>query len=125
MPAGTLPALTLPRARRLKQAGDFARLKSQGRRLSRGCLIANWLELAPGQTSRLGVITGKKIGPAVIRTRARRLLREAFRLHQLELKRPVDLVLVARSSIVGQGLAGVENDFLAALRAAKLLALPA
>jgi ribonuclease P protein component len=55
-----------------------------------------------------------------VRSRARRLLREAFRLHQHDLKNAVDLVLVARNSILGKGLADVENDFLTILRKAGL-----
>ena len=53
--------------------------------------------------------------------RARRLLREAFRLHQLELAQPLDLVLVARPSIVGKKFSVVEKDFLAALHQGQLL----
>ena len=49
------------------------------------------------------------------------MLREAFRVHQRELTQPVDLVLVARQSIVGRGLAEVEKDFVATLRRAGLL----
>jgi ribonuclease P protein component len=49
------------------------------------------------------------------------LLRESFRQHQHELSQPVELVLVARNSIAGRGFAGVEKDFLAALRRANLL----
>ena len=86
-----------------------------------GCLIANWLALPPGAASRLGVITGRKIGNAVVRARARRLLREAFRLHQHDLAQPLDLVLVARPSIVGKKYASVENDFLVTLGRARLL----
>ena len=78
------------------------------------------MEMA-GAATRLGVITSKKIGSAVVRTRARRLLREAFRLHQHELVRPAELVLVARLSIVGKAFADVERDYLTALRRAKLL----
>src|SRR5437764_10494517 len=91
-------SLGLPRSRRLKQGRDFARAKLQGQRVARGCLIANWLALPPGSPSRVGVITGRKMGGAVVRVRARRLLREAFRLHQLDLAQPLDLVLVARAS---------------------------
>jgi RNase P protein component len=42
-------------------------------------------------------------------------------LHQHELAQPVELVLVARNSIAGKDFAGVEKDFLAALRRASLL----
>ena len=93
----------------------------QGERVISGCLIANFLARPPGLRSRLGVITSRKIGAAVARTRARRLLREAFRLHQHELERSVDLVLIARNSIAGKKFADVEKDFLRALKQSGLL----
>lgn len=93
----------------------------QGRRLAQGCLILNWVDSPPSNLPRLGVITGRKIGHAVIRSRARRLLREAFRLNQRCLSKPVDLVLVARASIVGKAFTEVETDFLMALKKARLI----
>ena len=113
--------LSLGRSSRLKQRVEFARAKAEGRRLVCGCLIANVLPRAPGQPSRLGVVTSKKmVGGAVARSRARRLMRECFRLHQRELARPVDLVLVARPSIAGKKLADVEMDLMRVLRQARL-----
>ena len=88
--------------------------------MTSGCLIANWRLSTEGVASRLGVITSSRIGNAVVRSRARRLLRETFRLHQNDLKAPVDLVLIARNSILGKGLTEVENDFLTILRKAGL-----
>src|SRR5258706_11877503 len=113
-------AQVLPAARRLKQGRDFARAKAQGRRLVQGCLILNWVAPPAGTVSRVGVITGRRLGKAVVRTRARRLLREAFRRHHPQLTQPVDLVLVARPSIVGKRLAEVARDYLTALRKAQL-----
>jgi ribonuclease P protein component len=112
--------LRFPRSSRLKLRGEFARAKAEGRRLVCGCLIANVLPRPSGQASRLGVVTSKRIGGAVTRSRARRLLRESFRLHQRDLARPVDLVLVARPSIAGKKLADVENDMMRMLRMARL-----
>jgi ribonuclease P protein component len=109
------------RAARIKQGRDFVRVRRVGERMVVGCLIANWQRLPAASGSRLGVITGGKIGGAVVRNRARRLMRETFRLHQRELAGPVDLVLVARPSIVGKGFADVERDFLTTLRRARLL----
>ena len=121
MPGASPKRLRFARAQRLKLGRDFARTRQEGQRVVLGCLIANWRRLPAEATPRLGVVTSKKIGGAVVRNRARRLLREAFRVHQHELTQPVDLVLVARASIAGRGLAEVEKDFLAAMRRAGLL----
>jgi ribonuclease P protein component len=112
--------LGLGRERRIKQGRDFLRIRSEGKRFTCGCLIANWASAA-GPRSRVGVITGRKMGNAVVRARARRLLREAFRVHQAELLNTVDLVLVARASVVGKGFSEVERDLLEAFRKGRLL----
>ena len=115
------PSLRLGRGSRLAQSRDFARLRLHGERLACGCLIANWSKLPEGARAKLGVITSKKIGGAVARSRARRLLRESFRQHQHDFSQPVEIILVARNSIVGKKYADVEKDFLAALKRARLL----
>ena len=120
MSAESPKRLRLGRTSRLAQSRDFARIRQQGERLAQGCLIANWSKLPEGTPPRLGVVTSKKIGGAVQRSRARRLLRETFRQHQHEFAQPVELVLVARNSIAGKKLADVEKDFLSALKRAGL-----
>jgi len=113
--------LPFNRAMRIRQSREFARARQEGRRVVHGCLIANWLRLPASASTRLGVVTSSRIGGAVVRNRARRLLREAFRLHQHDLSQPVDLVLVARPSIAGKDFAEVEKDFLNSLRRTGLL----
>ncbi len=49
--------------------------------------------------NRLGITTGKKVGNAVCRSRARRLIRQAWREHELEAPVGMDIVIVARSHI--------------------------
>jgi len=119
-PSSGARGLRLNRESRLAQSRDFARVRQQGERLAQGCLIANWNKLPGGAAPKLGVVTSKKIGGAIVRSRARRLLRESFRLHQHELAQPVELILVARNSIAGKKFADVEKDFLAALNRAGL-----
>jgi ribonuclease P protein component len=121
MTAESPKRLRLNRDSRLAQSRDFARVRQQGERLALGCLIANWNKLSTGAKPKLGIVTSKKIGGAIERSRARRLLRESFRQHQHEFIQPVELVLVARNSIAGKKFADVEKDFLAALNRAGLL----
>ena len=115
------PKLRFSRGARIKQRRDFLRLRQEGQRLAIGCLVVNWLGLPPGSHSRVGVITSRTIGNAVARNRARRLMRETFRLHQHDLNQAIDLVLVARQSIAGKAYPQVEQDFLTAMRKARLL----
>ncbi len=110
-----------PRAARLRRSGEFAAVRRLGGRAVRGCLILNWHDTPAGHRPRLGVVTSRKVGQAVVRSRVRRLLREVFRRHQHDLRGPMDVVLVARPSIAGKALADVERDFLAVLRGQALL----
>jgi ribonuclease P protein component len=114
----------LPRSARLRREQDFRRLRESGHRKVLGTLIANWRILAEGSRSRVGVVAGRKVGPAVVRNRAKRLLREVFRVHQHDLRQPVEAVLVARPSLAGKRFAQVEREVLAVFARAKLLRSP-
>ncbi|WCJ59421.1 ribonuclease P protein component [Fontisphaera persica] len=111
----------LPRERRLRRSGEFGRLRREGRRLVVGCLIMNWQPAPEGAGSRLGVVTSRALGSAVVRSRGRRLMREVWRRHQNALRQPVNMVLVARPSLAAKSFGQVEADFLQALRLARLL----
>ena len=121
MAAASPRTLKFSRGMRIKQGRDFSRVRREGQRRVAGCVIANWQTLPVGTAARLGVVTSGRIGNAVVRNRARRLLREVFRLHQHDLTTPVDLVLIARPSIAGKGFFEVERDCLSTLRRAGLL----
>jgi ribonuclease P protein component len=97
---------------RLKHSQEFARLKHNGNRKVCRSFVANWLTKEEGVESRLGLITTKRLGPAVVRNRVRRVLREVFRLNQAKLNQPVDLVLVARHLIKNRSVQQIEREFL-------------
>jgi ribonuclease P protein component len=114
--------LPFSQKQRLERAWEFDKVRREGQRVVKGCLILNW-RVADGTAgaSRLGVVTSRKIGDAVVRSRARRLLREVFRQHQHDFAKPLEIVLVARQSIAEKDYAGVESDFLNAARQGRIL----
>jgi ribonuclease P protein component len=67
-------------------------------------LLPNGLE-----HNRYGIVTSKRLGNAVQRNRARRLLREALRLLHPQLQSGYDVVVVAHPPLVGQPFADVQR----------------
>jgi ribonuclease P protein component len=62
---------------------------------------------------RLGLAASRRIGGAVARNRAKRLLRESFRRHKLA---GADLVLIPKAEIVKHSQAEVEREYRDRLR---------
>lgn len=121
MPASSQGSFGLPSRQRIKESREFAGIKAKGRRFSLGCLVLNWALGTDQRAPRLGVVVSRKVGCAVVRNRAKRLIRESFRLNQASLPRSLRLILVARPSIAGKTLAHVQRDLLSALRQTRLL----
>ena len=70
---------------------------------------------------RLGITTSKKIGCAVQRLRARRVIREAYYAMNLDPAKHVDLVFVARTATTRVKMQKVEKAMRAHLVAAGLI----
>lgn len=49
--------------------------------------------------NRLGITAGKKVGNAVCRNRAKRVIRQAYRENEAKLPLGIDMVIVARAAI--------------------------
>ena len=112
MPHGSAsPDEGLPASRRLRATGLFAEAYAQDR-CCRGRHLLLWTRRGEGAALRVGVVASRKVGGAVQRAKARRRLRNVFRRHRVELRGEVDLVLVARASLVEAPWAEVVSDFL-------------
>lgn len=86
---------------RLRDAGDFQRLRREGRSYQNQLMV---MSVAPNALThnRYGFIVSKHIGNAVKRNRVRRRMREAIRLLHPQLKSGYDIVFIARPPVEGQ-----------------------
>jgi ribonuclease P protein component len=81
-----------------------------------------WLLSREDSRLRLGVVAGKRtFRKAVERARAKRLLREAYRLNRFRCRGTCDVVLVGRRAILGVSVREVEEELLALAGKAGLL----
>jgi ribonuclease P protein component len=62
---------------------------------------------------RLGIAASQKIGNAVVRNRAKRLIREMFRLHKPLIN--IDIVVIPRREMADASWQNLEADYLTAL----------
>jgi ribonuclease P protein component len=95
---------------RLTRRADFRNVFSRGVR-SDGRLLAVIALRNQLGWSRLGLTVGRRVGGAVARNRAKRLLRECFRRNKPPRELSLDVVVVAKNSIAGRGLDEVEAEF--------------
>ena len=104
----------------LKRNNDFRRLYAKGRSAVMPTMVIYTRSNKSGE-NRVGFTVTVKLGHAVTRNRVRRRLREIYRLHESELRRGSDLVVVARGRSVDASFRRLEHDFLAACSGLSLL----
>jgi ribonuclease P protein component len=119
---------TLPKCERLKRGSQFRHAYEHGRKFVGKLFVLYVVDDPPKgpvatepAARAVGVVTSRKIGGAVTRNRARRLLREAYRLNKQRLKNNLQMVMVARSGINGRRLQEVEAELQRLFRAAGIL----
>jgi ribonuclease P protein component len=112
----------LSRAQRLGKSYFFREAFAQDKSWRGRCMVM-WVRSGADAGMRLGVVAGKKtFAKACWRSRAKRLLREAFRLNRYRLGGAYDVVLLARRPIMDASRQDVEKDFLILCERAGLLA---
>lgn len=99
---------------------EFQRLYRKGASAVRPTMV---MYAAKGRKNqvRLGITAGKKIGGAVCRNRAKRRIRELFRITQYEFKEGTDICIVARGRILEASYEKLVKDFRSAAEELQLL----
>lgn len=83
----------------IKTNSDFRRAYLRGKSYANPALVVYLVKNRAG-VCRIGITTSKKIGNAVQRNRARRVIREAFRQIDTPINGNYDIVFVARTKTV-------------------------
>jgi ribonuclease P protein component len=87
------------RRHRLSRSRDFDAVYRHGRSVSTRFLVLYWFAREDDGEPRLGLAVPKAVGPAVVRNKMKRRLREAFGARLAELPRNQDYVLVVRPGL--------------------------
>jgi ribonuclease P protein component len=88
------PSHRLPARLKLRRKQEFQELFARGLRIS-GDVISICVRKSMPEL-KVGFVAGRRVGGAVQRNRAKRMMREAFRLNQHRVLGPCHLAIVAR-----------------------------
>jgi ribonuclease P protein component len=99
---------------RIRKRREYQAVYDKGQRIPSGSFVLFVMRNSSGGP-RLGITVTKRIGGAVRRNRAKRLVREVFRRHRTELM-DVDIVVNGRSVLPRADFRRLEAEFMARLR---------
>jgi ribonuclease P protein component len=99
-----------PKREKLRRRADFERTYQNGKRLVNPLFVAFVRATSEGRL-RVAFVASRKVGGAVQRNRAKRLLREVFRREGPKREVSADVVLVARGPIASVGYFEVEAAY--------------
>jgi ribonuclease P protein component len=107
-----------PKSHRISESKSFRDTFRQGRRYH-GRLTILWIRRTDGPCSRLGAVAAKRnFRRAVDRGRAKRLIREAYRLESHRLRETYDVVLIAKRSILQADSKEVQKELVSLMKSA-------
>ena len=104
----------------LRYKRDFDRLYKKGKSSGDKYVVVFYITNGLPHV-RKAFLASKKVGGAVERNRARRLMKESFRKIEHKIRPGRDVLFIARNSIIGCGCADVEASMIRALEKGGLL----
>jgi ribonuclease P protein component len=108
MPASRL---RFPKTARLFRATEFARLKREGVSFHGKFMVLSVLKNLPEAEVRVGLITSRRVGGAVVRNRVRRRLREIVRAARPGIRAGTWLILIARQAAASATFQGLSAEW--------------
>jgi ribonuclease P protein component len=99
---------SLPRAERLRRAGEIQAVFQQGQREESRSFVAVWRPGAQGP--KVGFAVSRRVRGAVRRNRARRRLREAYRRQEGALPAGIQVVFVGRPASLTERFSRLLED---------------
>lgn len=108
---------SFPKSARLRKRREYQAVQAAGQRLSLPHFVFVITARAESTGARIGIIASRKVGCSVVRSRAKRLVREAFRALRRQFPDDVDVVVIVRRLSPGQGLADVVVEWSGAAKA--------
>ena len=94
---------------RLRKRSEYLEVQRWGSRIHSRAFIG-LVRIRESGDARIGIVTTKKLGNAVIRNRTRRLVREAFRRGWLHLPERSDVVVIAKKTAAEFGTKKIFDD---------------
>lgn len=105
---------------KLHSERDFKRVLKEGKRITTSFVNIFVLNRHDqNEVRRLGLITSRKVGTAVERNRAKRKLRELFRINKHKLTPGLDIIFVLKPEITLTGYSRIKETVLSSLKNAK------
>ena len=111
-----MPSERFTKARRVRRRGEFKRVFDLSLRM-KGRYLTVLMAPNPAGTRRLGIVASRKLGDAVRRNRAKRLIRDIFRRTvETSTDMGYDVVVIPRRELFDAPFTSLELDFRSAVK---------